>query len=461
MPARFSFQFPSSFVFGAATAAFQIEGYAQADGKGPSIWDEFSHQKGKIRKGHNANTACEHYKRYTEDIALLKALHLDAYRFSVSWPRVFPDGEKTINQAGLDYYSRLTDRLLEKGITPYATLFHWDLPLALQKKYSGFAARKTAWLFADYAETVVKHLGDRVKNWITVNEPWEFSGLGHLLGVHAPGKKNPWTFFRVMHNLLLAHGLAAQRIKSLFSDARVGITLSLTPVHAHSQKPKDMWAAQMGNQFLNHITLAPLYKKQYPELLRKHLSLFMPKTHAQDFDIIAYPTDFLGINNYQREFAMYKWYIPFFQTWISGLAIPDHDFVKDGVQHTSMGWEVYPPSIYESLKIIKDKYNNPPVYVTENGAAFDDVVEDGKVFDTKRADYLDTYLKQVERAHQEGCDVRGYFVWSLLDNFEWAAGLDKRFGLVYVDYDSQKRIIKTSGLQLARALAQRSNREKS
>jgi len=438
-------QFPKNFVFGAATAALQIEGSVDADGKGKSTWDDFSHRKGAIRKGHIPDTACDHYRRYPEDIALMKDMGLDAYRFSVSWPRIYPDGEGSINQKGLDFYSRLVDNLLEAGIDPFVTLFHWDLPLALQKKYKGFQNRKVAHLFADYTETVVKHLGDRVKNWITINEPWEFSAMGHLLGEHAPGIKSPWAFFKAIHHVHLAHGLGIERIRALSPDAKAGITISMTPVHPISDSEKDHWSAKIANEFMNHISLGPLYKKEYPELLFSRMRLCTPKIEEGDMEIIAAPTDFIGLNNYQREFAMYKWYIPFFNTWITGSETAEHEFIRDGVQHTSMGWEVYPPCIYECLKIIQGEYGNPPVYITENGAAFDDVLENGKVNDTKRIDYLRDYLEMVNRARLDGADVRGYFVWSLMDNFEWAVGFDKRFGLIHVDYESQKRTIKESG----------------
>ncbi len=438
-------RFPENFIYGAATAALQIEGSPDADGKGKSTWDEFSHKKGKIRNNHIPDTACDHYRRYPEDISLMQQLGLDAYRFSISWPRIYPEGEGRINQAGLDHYSRLVDSLLEAGITPFPTLFHWDLPLALQKKYGGFKSRETAYLFADYSETVLKHLGDRVKNWITINEPWEFSAMGHLLGEHAPGIKSPWAFFKAMHHVLLAHGLGMDRIRAIVPDAQAGITVSMTPVHPRTDTEKDRWSAKIANEFMNHITLAPLYKKEYPELLFDRLSICTPKIEDGDMDIIARPTDFIGLNNYQREFAMHKWYVPFFKTWITGGEVAQTEFVRDGVQHTSMGWEVYPPCIYECLKILQNDYGNPPVYITENGAAFDDVAVDGKVNDDKRIDYLAGYLEMVHQAFTEGSDLRGYFAWSLMDNFEWAVGFDKRFGLIHVDYETQKRTIKKSG----------------
>jgi beta-glucosidase len=439
-------QFPQHFYFGAATSAYQIEGEYQGDGKGPSIWDDFVTQKGKIRLGQTGNVACDHYHCYPEDVELMHALDLNAYRFSISWARIFPEGEGSINQKGLDFYSRLTDALLEKGITPFATLFHWDLPLALQRKYNGFENRKVSELFALYSETVVKHLGDRIKYWMTINEPFEYSAFGHFLGAHAPGKHSLPAYFRVMHHLLLGHGLAMERIRSISPQARVGIVVSLTPIHPETHSDKDRQAALLANQFMNHITLGPLYKGAYPEPLWSRVRLLHPGIQADDLKIISRRTDFIGINNYQREFATYKWYVPFLQMDISGQDVAETEFVKDGVQHTSMGWEVYPQALYECLRLLKDEYGNPPVYITENGAAFDDVVAaDGTVNDLLRIDYLKGYLDEAARAAKEGCNLKGYFVWSLLDNFEWAAGLTKRFGMVYVDHATQKRIIKQSG----------------
>ena len=439
-------QFPVDFIFGAATSAFQIEGGYNADGKGPSIWDQFAHTKAKIRFEQNADKACDHYRRFAEDVALMKAIGLGAYRFSIAWSRIFPQGEGQINNKGLDFYSRLTDVLLENNITPFPTLFHWDLPLALQKKYNGFENRTVCALFADYSETVVRALGDRIENWVTINEPFEFSAFGHFLGTHAPGKTSLPAYFRVMHHLLLAHGLALERIRSIAPQVKVGLVASLTPIHPQTGSDKDRQAAILANQFMNHITLQPLYKGTYPEPLWSRVRLLHPAVKAGDMQIISHPTDFIGINNYQREFAAYKWYVPFLQMDISGKDTAETEFVKDGVQHTSMGWEVYPQGLYECLRLLKDEYGNPPVYITENGAAFDDrLTEDGQVHDPLRVQYLESYLCKAQQALQEGCNLKGYFVWSLLDNFEWAAGFSKRFGIVYVDFETQKRTIKDSG----------------
>ena len=439
-------QFPKDFIFGSATSSFQVEGAWNADGKGPSIWDEFTREKGKIRNGERADTACDHYHRYPEDIALMKRLGLQAYRYSVSWPRIYPEGTGTLNPKGMDFYNRLTDAVVEAGITPLITLFHWDLPLALQKRYKGFENRDMADVFAEYCAAVVRSLGDRAKRWITVNEPFEYAAFGHFLGYHAPGKKSLGAYFRVMHNLLRGHGMAMRAIRSECPDAEAGITVSVTPVHPATESAKDAWSAGVANDFMNHITLSPLLKGRYPEALRKRMRLFFPKIREGDMDLIKTPADFTGINLYSREKAMHKWYIPFLRTWTTGQDVPDSEYEKDGRQFSSMGWEVYPDAMYETLKMMQDDYGNPPVYITENGGPFTDRVVDGTVADPKRIRYMQDYLEKVRLAIGEGADVRAYFYWSLLDNFEWAEGFSKRFGLIHVDHETQERIIKASGL---------------
>lgn len=438
--------FPKNFVFGTATAAYQIEGAVNEDGRGPSIWDEFSHKKGKVFQNHNGDVACDHYHRYQQDVSLMGELGVNAYRMSLSWSRILPEGTGSVNQKGLDHYRRELDALLEAGITPYVTLFHWDMPLALHRRYGGFQSRQAATDFADYAEVVARELGDRIKHFITLNEPWEHCVMGHFMGEHAPGYKRPWTYWKVIHNQLLAHGLGMERIRDICPDATVGITTSQTPAHPASDRAKDHRAAMVANDFLNFITLDPLLKGHYPEDLSRRLRLFSPKFGSDDMAKISAPVDFIGINNYQREFARHTWLVPFLNTWIiGGTGGADRDFIKDGVQHTSMGWEVYPQAIYEVLKWLQDDYNNPTVMITENGAAFEDTVVNGEVDDPKRIAYLNGYISQVKRAMDEGADITGYFAWSLVDNFEWAAGYAKRFGLIHVDHQTQKRIIKNSG----------------
>jgi len=480
--------FEKLLVVGTATASYQIEGAVNQDGRGRSVWDVFSHTPGKIKPGHTGDVACDHYNRMTEDVQLLKQLGVDAYRFSIAWPRVLPEGRGRVNEKGIDFYSRLVDELLEAGITPYPTIFHWDLPQSLQKEYGGFNDRRIVKDFADYAEILGQRLGDRVKKWITINEPWVYSILGHLLCVHAPGKKNPWIALRVVHHTLLAHAAAVERLRNVLGntepstgprskspsgnspsstsarttgakaeghkhdeeEVEIGITLNLFPVYPKSESKKDRKAAGMADQFVNRLFLDPLLKGEYPKELWEKFKLLRPKVSEEDMRRISTPVDFIGINNYTRERAEYRYLIPWAHFYLSGMDVPEREYVKNGVQHTSMGWEVYPEGIYELLSRMRDEYGNPPVYITENGAAFNDelVEEEGelRVHDPLRVDYLRSYLREVERACRDGCNVKGYFVWSLMDNFEWAEGYNKRFGLFYVDYeDGQRRIMKDSG----------------
>jgi len=444
--------FGRDFIFGAASAAYQIEGAWNLDGKGPSIWDTFAHRGGKIKTGETADTACDHYHRFAADIAIMKQLGLDAYRGSIAWTRIIPDGTGDVNQPGIDFYSRLTDALLEAGIAPWYTLFHWDLPSALQKRLGGFRNRDIAEIFGDYVDVVVRALGDRVRNWITINEPFEFAFFGHVLGSWAPGIKNPLAYFPVMHNILRAHGAAVRRIRALSPGSSVGITLSLTPVVPASDTEKDRRATEVADAFLNHIDLSPILKGCYPRILEEHARILLPKVLPGDMECISQPLDFIGINYYTRERANHAWYIPFLHAWVSGKDAAPGEFERAGVQYTAMGWEVYPEGLYTLAMMLKHEYGNPPVVITENGAAFEDLLSGNEVHDPKRTSYLRSYLEALSRAIDDGADVRGYFVWSLLDNFEWAEGTRPRFGIVYVDYPSQRRIIKDSGHWYARLI---------
>lgn len=441
-------QLPKDFIFGASSAAYQIEGAINEEGKGPSIWDEFTHKKGKIKFDQNADTACDHFHRYKEDVQLMKDMSIDNYRFSIAWSRIMPEGEGQINQKGLDFYKKLIDEMLEKGITPHATLFHWDLPLALQKKYKGFANKTVTDLYADYTEVTVNALGDRVKNWMTINEPWEFACFGHLLGTHAPGRKSFSAYFKVMHNLLLAHGKGMQRIRSLAPDAKAGIVVSMTPIYpVNPESKKDLKAADLANQFFNRITLDPLYKGEYPTELWKKAILFRPKVTQEEMDIISTPTDFIGLNYYSREKAKYNPFMPIINADITGEELPEKAFIDaEGKQRTSMGWEIFPKGMEVCLETIRG-YGNPPVYITETGAAFDDYVDtEGKVKDPLRIAVIESHLEAIGQSIKDGSNVKGCFLWSLTDNFEWAGGFTKRFGLIHVDFKTQKRIIKDSGL---------------
>ena len=445
--------FPKDFIFGASSSAFQIEGAADADGKGPSIWDEFCKKKGAVRAGERADTACDHYRRWREDLDIAAELGLGAYRFSVSWPRILPEGRGRVNQAGLDFYSRLVDGLLERGITPFPTLFHWYLPLALQVELGGFRNRELVPIFADYASAVARAIGDRVTNWITVNEPFEYSCFGHLFGTHAPGVKNPFAFLQAMHHVLLAHGDAVRVLRSEVRNAVVGPALSWTPVHPASDSAKDLAAAGRAEAYMNRVTFDPILKGSYPaEVAGK--ALFHPPVKDGDLERIATPVDFVGVNYYSRERAKANPFVPFVRADISGKEpreVPETD------DRTAMGWEVYHEGLTEILRELRERYGNPPTYVTEFGSAWSDVPVEGpegrRVDDRRRVRYLAAQLERMLRAREEGSDLRGCFVWSLMDNFEWAEGFSKRFGLTYVDYATQERIIKESGRRYARLAA--------
>ncbi len=443
-------QIPTDFLIGAATAAYQIEGAVKEGGRGPSIWDTFCHTPGKIDNGDTGDVACDHYHRYQEDVDIMRDMSLDAYRFSISWSRIFPDGSGKINPAGLAYYDRLLDALLAAGITPYCTLFHWDTPEALFKAHRGFIGRETSYHFADYTRAVVKHFGDRIKNWITVNEPWEHATFGHLFGNHAPGVRNPWSYWRAMHHILLGHGLAMQAIRAEDGNAKAGLTLSYTPMHTKGTRPIDLDAEHTANAFMNGIAFEPIFKGRYPEVLWRRFRLFRPPVQQGDFEIIQTPTDFTGLNYYSREFVKGNRLIP---------GLHGH-FVKrtpepDPYKYTAMDWEIYPEGFTELLTMMREQYGNPPVYITENGVAYFDKVNGGVVDDKPRIEYLKNHINTVIKAREQGSDVRGFFAWSLLDNFEWAKGFSTRFGLVHVDYETQKRVVKNSGHWLGEQIRRR------
>ncbi|CAM3508632.1 GH1 family beta-glucosidase [Parendozoicomonas haliclonae] len=435
---------------GAATAAFQIEGAVHLDGRGASIWDTFSHKPGKIDHGDTANIACDHYHRYQGDVALMQQMNLDAYRFSLSWSRILPEGYGTMNRKGLAFYDRLIDSLLEAGITPFVTLFHWDTPEALYKKHKGFIGRETCEHFANYAALAARHFGDRVNNWITVNEPWEHATFGHLFGNHAPGKRSPWAFFKALHHILLGHGLANRAIKAEHSTARVGPTLSYTPMHTHGSRAIDLQAKDTANDFMNRIVFDPVLKGSYPQSFMEKFFWCSPPIQAGDLEVISTPNDFVGLNYYSREFVKGNRLVPFLNgTFVS--RTPD----KDPYRYTAMDWEIYPEGMNELLTMVREEYGNPTVYITESGAAYFDTVEDGVVNDQPRISYLQQHINEVIKNKNNGSDVRGYFAWSLLDNFEWAKGYSTRFGLVHVDYQTQQRTIKNSGHWLGQQIRQR------
>ncbi len=435
---------PKSFVLGTATAAYQIEGASRADGKGASIWDTFAHRRGKILDSSTGDVAVDHYHRYEEDVALMKELGADAYRLSVSWPRLFPEGTGRMNSRGLDFYERLVDELLRNDIEPFITLFHWDFPEALQRR-GGLTVRESADWFADYARAVVDALGDRVSKWMTINEPWVHTLNGYLVGSHAPGIRNPWAFMKACHHILLAHTKGYHAIKSSRPDAEVGIALSMIPVHPASDSAADRRAASLADQFVRGLFLDPLFKGFYPSDLSKRLRLFRPRIRPGDLEAVKGTFDWIGVNHYTRVFARSRWYMPFVRFWLQDHPLDEAPGATDDSRYTSMGWEIYPRGMYEVLTTFRDEYGNPPIYITENGAAFEDTLANGRIHDRERVDYLHSYLEMALRAQQEGSDVRGLFVWSLLDNFEWAFGYEKRFGIVYVDFETEERIVKDSG----------------
>ncbi|HLH84692.1 MAG TPA: GH1 family beta-glucosidase [Trebonia sp.] len=447
--------FPAGFVWGAATAAYQIEGSADADGKGPSIWDTFSHTPGKVRGGDTGDIACDSYRRYPEDADLLASLGLGAYRFSVSWPRVFPDGAGKVNQAGLDHYRALADALGERGIAAVATLYHWDLPQALQDR-GGWAARDTAARFADYAATVAGALGDRIARWITLNEPGVVAGNGYRTGVHAPGLRDTAAAAAATHHLLLGHGMAVQALRSaLPPSADVGITLNFQPVRVAPESAGLLEEARLiTDASLNGVFLEPVLNGRYPG---RALPFLLPPAglvRAGDMETIAAPLDFLGVNYYfpahlrpgDPERLRRNEEPP-----LPGIAGAVH-YRPDGMEQTPMGWLVDPEGLYELLLRLTKDAPGLPLYVTENGCAAEDYVNpDGLVNDVERVRYLHLHLDAAARAVRDGAALSGYFVWSLLDNFEWAYGYQKRFGIVFVDFGTQRRIPKASAAFYAAA----------
>jgi beta-glucosidase len=431
--------FPDSFTWGCATAAYQIEGAYRADGKGLSVWDEFTRRPGVIRDGSNGDVACDHYHRYRDDFALLTEIGVGAYRFSVSWPRVVPDGDGPINRAGLDFYDRMVDAVLERGIEPYVTLFHWDLPLELEKR-GGWLNRRTAYAYVRYVEAVVRRLGDRVKTWMTLNEPMTVIGAGYLAGRHAPGHTSARKAIHALHHLLVAHGMGVETVRALDPGARVGIANAFSPVHP--LRAKDERVAERMSAVVNGLFMDPILKGRYPKEVAWAIRLLNRKIRRGDMELISRPLDFIGVNHYSRYIAR-RTFLP-----IVGFRLMKP--VYKGVLFTDMDWEVYPSGFHDILTWINRNYDNPPIYITENGAAYQDRRVEDEVNDTDRISYLRAYLYHLHRAMEEGCDVRGYFVWSFLDNFEWEYGLSKRFGVVYVDYSTQERLLKASGKWYAR-----------
>lgn len=430
--------FGNDFRWGVSVSAYQIEGAHEEHGKGPSIWDVFTNnKKGKVKSNQNGNKACDFYNRFEDDLLLLKSLNIPNFRFSFSWPRLMPSGRMPFNQGGVDFYNKKIDKCLELGITPWATLYHWDLPHALELQ-GGWTNRDVVSWFADYAEFCVRQFGDRVKHWMIINEPMVFTGAGYFLGVHAPGRKGMSNFLPAMHHATLCMAEGGRIVKNMLPEAEVGTTFSCSYITPFRQIERDLRAARKVDALLNRLFLEPILGMGYPIADIEPLKKVDKYMKQGDEESMQFDFDFIGVQNYTREVIKHSFFTPYL---FAQMVSPK----KRKVETTLMNWEVYPESIYNMLK----KYDAYPqikkLIVTENGAAFPDSVVDGEVNDVLRKKYLQEHIGQVLRAKQEGVKVDGYFIWTFLDNFEWAEGFHPRFGMVHVDFESQRRIVKASG----------------
>lgn len=437
-------QFPTDFLWGCATSAYQIEGSPLADGAGPSIWQRFVHTPGMVRNGDTGDVASDHYRRYASDVALMRELGLRAYRFSVSWGRVLPRGKGAVNQAGLDFYDRLVDALLESGIEPSLTLYHWDLPAALDD-LGGWLNPDIAHWFADYASVMYRKLEGRVKHWTTLNEPWVVTDGGYLHGSLAPGHRNRFEPPIASHNLLRAHGAAVQAYRAQ-GKHQIGLVVNIEPKYPASDNAADLAAIRRADAYMNRQYLDPVFLGRYPDEMTEVFGEAWPVWPDADFALIKQPIDFVGINYYTRSLARHD-----------DRAWPVHaaTVLQKQATYTETGWEVFPQGLTDTLLSVKKRYGNPPIYITENGAAYFDppVAENGRIRDPLRIDYLHKHLRAVHAAMQQGVDVRGYMLWSLLDNLEWSHGYSKRFGIVHVDFETQTRTLKDSARFYASVIA--------
>lgn len=428
-------RFPDGFLWGAATSAYQIEGSPLADGAGVSNWHRFSHTPGMTHAGDTGDVACDHYRRWRDDVALMAELGLRAYRFSISWSRIFPNGTGTLNRAGLDFYERLVDALLKAGIQPFPTLYHWDLPAALDDR-GGWLNPDVAGWFADYASAVFRALDDRVPMWSTLNEPWVVTHAGHVTGDHAPGHRSVWEAPRVTHNLLRAHAEAVRAYRAEGRN-RIGLVVNLEPKYAATDRPEDVAAQARAEAYMNRHYLDPVFHGRYPEELREIFGEAWPDFVDREAEALREPIDFLGLNYYKRNVV---------RDDPTQLPVREGSVPRPRSTHTELGWEVHPPALTDVLLWVKERYGDVPLYVTENGAAFYDppTAAGGEVDDPLRVAYYRDHLRAVHEAIRRGVDLRGYFAWSLLDNFEWSAGYAMRFGLVHVDLETQQRTPKRS-----------------
>ena len=430
-------QFGTNFKWGVSTAAYQIEGAHNLDGKGPSIWDVFTATKGKIPSGANANVSCDFYHRYIHDLIMMSALNIPNFRFSISWSRIFPKGKGTINREGVDFYNRVIDFCLELGIEPWITLYHWDLPQALEQQ-GGWTTRDIIYWFSDYVACCLEKFGDRVKNWMVMNEPMAFTGAGYFLGVHAPGRTGLDNFLPAAHHAAMCQAEGGRIIRQLRSDCKVGTTFSGAHIEPYSPNKEDITAAGRIDALLNRLFIEPLLGLGYPLKELKVLRKLEQYIGPDDERKLQFDMDFIGLQSYTREIVRHSYFVPFVNAQIIRAD-------KRAVETTEMKWEVYPESIFRILKKYASYKGIPEIIVTENGAAFPDTVVNGMVQDDRRVAYLEQHIAEVYKARQEGVNVTGYFVWTMTDNFEWAEGYKPRFGLVYVDFKTQQRLIKASG----------------
>jgi beta-glucosidase len=430
-----TFRFPDGFLWGAATSAYQIEGSPLADGAGPSIWQRFTHSPGLVLDGDTGDVACDHYRRYKEDVGLMRELGLNAYRFSVSWSRVLPEGKGRVNDAGLDFYSRLVDALLENGIRPLVTLYHWDLPAALDDRGGWLNPDIPNW-FAEYARVLFGALDDRVEMWATLNEPWVVTDGGYLHGALAPGHKNLFEAPLASHHLMLSHAVAVEAYRAE-GKHRIGLVVNLEPKNPASDRPEDLAAIARADAYMNRQYLDPVFLGRYPDEMREIFGEAWPEFPVADLDRIRQPIDFLGINYYTRSVT---------KDDPKALPVRAGREIQKRHAYTETSWEVWPQGLTDTLLWVKERYGDLPLYITENGAAFYDppVALADPHPDPFRVDYLREHLNAAHRAMEQGVDLRGYFVWSLLDNFEWSLGYSKRFGIVHVDFETQKRTFKQS-----------------
>lgn len=427
--------FGDNFAWGVSTAALQIEGAHDADGKGESIWDVFSKRKGKIFGGHHHYTACDFYNCYQRDIDLIKRLNIPNFRFSIAWSRLLPNGVGEVNQAGVEHYNKVIDYCLQQGVEPWITLYHWDLPQALENQ-GGWTNRAVVDWFSEYVALCAKSFGSKVKHWMVMNEPTVFTGAGYFFGIHAPGKTGLKNFLPAVHHATLCMAAGGKVLRELLPDAQIGTTFSCSHIEPYSNKPRDVSAAQRVDALLNRLFIEPVLGLGYPELsvLKGMEKYILPG----DRENLQFNFDFIGIQNYTREIVAYSLFTPYIHAKLVKAE-------KRKVPTTAMGWEVYPESIYHILKQFNAYPQIKKIYLTESGSAFPDELHDGEVNDPERVAYLQQYLQQVLRAKNEGCEVSGYFIWTLTDNFEWAEGYNPRFGIIHVDFETQHRVVKASG----------------